>query len=195
MKKKGDEIQKGDLLVDGRVPVYNQEQAIAYYQYYEADADIGIETTIPVDYRLEKVYVEKQHTGRHISGIYFSLGQKIYRSTYSDRAFPYCDVIFKPGKQFIWDDFSVGVGDFIVREYINVEKEYNMEEAKILLEKEFEKNNALLMQKGVQILEKDVTIDVIMEKWALRGTMRVIMPAYSQKPIEEPEEIDDSEGI
>ena len=34
-----------------------------------------------------------------------------------------------------------------------------------------------------------------MEKWALTGTMKVIMPAFTHKLIEEPEEINDSEGI
>ena len=76
-----------------------------------------------------------------------------------------------------------------------MEKEYTKEEAKMLLEKEFEKNNVILIEKGVQILEKNVTIDVIMEKWALTGTMKVIMPAFNHKLIEEPEEINDSEGI
>ena len=34
-----------------------------------------------------------------------------------------------------------------------------------------------------------------MDKWALKGTMKVIMPAFIAKPNEEPEEIDDTEGI
>lgn len=195
MVKKGTEVKKGDLLVNGEVPVYNQDQAVAYYQYYEADADIGIETTIPVDYRLAKVYEEKVYTGRHTEGIYFFVGQKIYRNTWNDRNFRYRDFVLSPVKSISWNHFSVGFGNFQVYEFAKMEKEYTKEEAKKLLEAEFEKNNAILIEKGVQILEKNVTIDIIMEKWALKGTMKVIMPAFIHKPIEEPEEIDDSEGI
>ena len=195
MVKKGTEVKKGDLLVDGKVPVYNEAQEVAYYQYYEADADIGIETTIPVDYRLNKVYVTKSYTGRQSEGSYFFIGQKIYRNKWKDRAFRYRDFVLSPKKSFTWDTFSIGFGSFEVYEYVKMEKEYTEEEAKMLLEKEFEKNNVILIEKGVQILEKNVTIDVIMEKWALTGTMKVIMPAFTHKLIEEPEEINDSEGI
>ncbi|MBR3807315.1 MAG: sporulation protein YqfD [Lachnospiraceae bacterium] len=195
MVKKGTEVKKGDLLVDGKVPVYNEAQEVAYYQYYEADADIGIETTIPVDYRLNKVYVTKSYTGRQSEGSYFFIGQKIYRNTWQDRMFKYRDFVLSPKKGLTWDTISVGFGTFEVYEYVKIEKEYTKEEAKMFLEKEFEKNNAILLEKGVQILEKNVTIDVIMEKWALTGTMKVVMPAFSHKLIEEPEEINDSEGI
>ena len=195
MVKKGTEVKKGDLLVDGKVPVYNEAQEVAYYQYYEADADIGIETTIPVDYRLNKVYVTKNYTGRQSEGSYFFIGQKIYRNTWQDRTFKYRDFVLSPKKSFTWDTISVGLGEFEVYEYVKIEKEYTKEEATVLLEKKFEKNNTILIEKGVQILEKNVTIDVIMEKWALTGTMRVIMPAFIHKLIEEPEEINDSEGI
>lgn len=195
MVKKGAEVKMGDLLVDGKVPVYNEEQTVAYYQYYEADADIGIETTVPVDYRLPKVYVEKVYTGRRTEGKYFFLGQKIYRNTWGDRKFQYRDFVLLPNKNAAMGNISFGFGDFEVHEYAKIEKEYTMEEAKKLLGEEFEKNNVILIEKGVQILEKNVTIDIIMDKWALTGTMKVIMPAYTHKPIEEPEEIDDSEGI
>ena len=195
MVKKGAEVKKGDLLVDGKVPVYNEAQEVAYYQYYEADADIGIETTIPVDYRLNKVYVTKSYTGRQSKGNYFFIGQKIYRNIWKDRTFKYRDFVLSPKKSLTWNTTSVGYGAFEVYEYVKMEKEYTKEEAKMLLEKEFEKNNVILIEKGVQILEKNVTIDVIMEKWALTGTMKVIMPAFNHKLIEEPEEINDSEGI
>ena len=69
-----------------------------------------------------------------------------------------------------------------------------MEEAKVLLGEKFQKNNAILIEKGVQILEKNVTIEMIVDNWALTGEMKVIMPAVIHKPNEKPEEINDSEG-
>ena len=139
MVKKGTEVKKGDLLVDGKVPVYNQDQTVAYYQYYEADADIGIETTIPVNYRLNKVYVEKHYTGRNNKGSYFFVGEKIYRNTWKDKKFIYKDFVLSPRKSIAWDTFSIGFGSFEVYEYVKIEKEYTRETAKKLLEEKFEK--------------------------------------------------------
>lgn len=193
--KKGTEVKAGDMLVDGRVPVYNEDQTVKQYQYYEACADIGIETTVPVEYILSDVYVSKMYTGRSSEGTYFSIGQKIYRNTWGERSFMYRDLILQPEKSISFGETVFGVGTFQCLEYVNMEKKYTSEEAKRLLEEEFEKNNAILIEKGVQILEKDVTIDVIMDKWALTGNMRVIMPAYESRPNEIPEEVDDSEGV
>ena len=195
MVKKGTEVKKGDLLVDGKVPVYHQDQTVAYYQYYEADADIGIKTTIPVEYFLDKIYIEKTYTGRKNKGTYFFVGQSIYRNKLGDRKFLYKDYILNPKKSIVWNDIPLGFGSYEVYEYVKIEKEYTKEEAKRLLEEKFEKNNAILMEKGVQILEKNVTIDVIMGKWALKGTIQVIMPAFTHKPIDKPEDVDDSKGI
>lgn len=195
MVKKGAEVKKGDLLVDGRVPVYKEDQTVAYYHYYEADADIGIETTIPVDYRLSEIYVKKVYTGRKTQGSYFFVGPKIYRNTWNDRNFLYKDFVLEQTSQLNLGGVSVGTGNFKVYEYAKMEKKYTLEEAKLLLEEEFQKNNALLIEKGVQILEKNVTIGIIMDKWALTGTMKVIMPAYTHKLNDKPEEINDSEGI
>lgn len=38
----GDTVEKGQILVSGAVPVYNEDTTIRRYQYYEADADIMI---------------------------------------------------------------------------------------------------------------------------------------------------------
>ena len=195
MVKKGAEVKKGDLLVDGQVPVYNQEQSVAYYQYYDADADIGIETTVEISYELTKVYTEKSYTGRDSTGKYFYLGRKVYRNKFGERKFLYKDVSFESESRISIGSFSFGIGSFQAKEYAKIEKEYTKEEAKVLLTEEFEKNNLILMQKGVQILEKNVTIGIIMDKWTLTGTMKVIMPAYESRPIEIPEETDGSEGI
>lgn len=195
MVKAGSEVKKGQLLVDGRVPVYDINQEISGYQYYDADADILIETTVPVEYTLPEVYTEKVRTGRKAEGFYFFIGNKIYRSHRKEKNFVYKELVLRPEKSLKLGTWSVGYGIFYTYEYAKTEKAYTKEEAERLLYEEFEKNNAIFLQKGVQILEKNVTIDVIMEKWALKGSMRVMMPAFTHKAIEKPEDADDSEGI
>lgn len=193
--KTGMEVKTGDLLVDGKVPVYNQEQLLSYYQYYHADADIMIETTVPVRLELDSIYLQKEYTGRGNSGKYFSWNQKIYHNNIKRKQYPYKDIIYYPLHAINIGNISITFGDFLIKEYVMIEKKYSKKEATEILQKEFDKNNALLLEKGVQILAKDVTIDLIMGKWTLKGEMRVIMPAFIRKPNEIPEVLYDSEGI
>ena len=195
MVKKGEEVKAGDLLVDGKVPVYREDQTIDHYQYYEAKAEIGIETLVTVEYSLESVYLGKNYTGRTNQGKFFFVGKKIYRNIGKDQKFVYKDLSLIKEKEFILGEKKAGYGSFICREYVNVEKEYTKEEAKQLLEEEFLKNNTILIEKGIQILEKNVTIKMIMKNWVLMGSMKVIMPAYESRANEISEEIDDSTGI
>lgn len=194
MVKKGAEVRQGDLLVDGKVPIYDENQELSGYQYYQADADIMIETLYPVSLTLDKVYTQKTYTGRNTKGYYFSVGQKIYRNTWNDRDFIYKDYLLEEKQHWKTGKIQIGIGLFEVKEYMITEKEYSPEEAKNLLEQEFQENNAILVQKGVQILEKNVTIDVIMDGWALTGSMKVNMPAFTHKPIWK-EDDHDSEGL
>lgn len=193
--KKGTVVQKGDLLVDGSVPVYTEDGTIAAYQYYDASADIGIETTLPVCYTLSKVYTQKQYTKREWEGTYIFIGAKIYRNKWGERKFLYKDLVLQPKTSYTIGDQTFGVGVFHTYEYRNIEKEYTLEEASQKLMQEFEKNNAIFIEKGVQILEKNVTIEELMENWVLEGTIKVIMPAFERRWNERLEEADGWEGI
>lgn len=193
--KKGTKVKAGDLLVDGKVPVYREDQTIAHYQYYESEAEIGIETVIPVEYTLEGVYLQKEYTERICEGKFFFVGKKVYRNAWKDRGFIYKDLSYVKEKELAVGKQTVGYGSFLCREYVNVEKEYTKEDAEKILEEEFLKNNIILIEKGVQILGKNVTIEMIMKNWVLKGTMKVIMPAFESRPNEISEEIDDSTGV
>lgn len=64
---KGDEVQKGDILVDGKNDIYNDDGTVNKTIEVNADADIVVRTKMTVDrsYSREydkKVYSEKQYT-------------------------------------------------------------------------------------------------------------------------------------
>lgn len=193
--KKGAIVEKGDLLVDGSVPIYTEDGTISDYQYYDASAEIGIETTLQVQYTLSKIYTEKQYTTREQEGVYFFVGSKIYRNKWGERKFLYKDLLLQPKVSYVLGNQTFGVGIFHTYEYRNIEKEYTLEEASTRLQQEFEKNNAILLEKGVQILEKNVTIEEIMKNWVLKGTIKVIMPAFERRLNEGLEVVDGWEGI
>lgn len=189
--KAGDEIHAGDLILDGKVPVYDENQLIVNYQLYDADADILIDTVVPVSLTLEKTYLEKTYTGRTKKAYYLSIDGVSYRMPGADAGFSVCDRITEQERHITLFGHEIVLSTCLFREYTEIEHAYDRERAGQLLLEQFEKNNLLLEEKGVQIISKDVTIGIIMDKWALTGSMQVYMPAFERRPIELPEEIDD----
>ena len=66
----GAEVKKGDVLVCGSVPVYNEDTTIRKYQYYEADADVYIQRTVHKTEELPLTYEEKEYTGEEKRNFY-----------------------------------------------------------------------------------------------------------------------------
>lgn len=62
--KKGDQVEKGDLLVSGLLPIYNDSQEIVGYEKTNASADVwikyeeSIEITIPRSPDCKTLYIK-----------------------------------------------------------------------------------------------------------------------------------------
>ena len=67
--KKGDQVEKGDLLVSGLLPIYNDSQEIVGYEKTNASADVwikyeeNIEITIPRSQTVRHYTSKKVHSG------------------------------------------------------------------------------------------------------------------------------------
>nr|WP_305133554.1 sporulation protein YqfD [uncultured Acetatifactor sp.] len=66
----GDTVEKGTILVEGKVPVYNEDQTVREYYYVDADADILLEHTITFTESLPWEYTKKEYTGREKKSFY-----------------------------------------------------------------------------------------------------------------------------
>ncbi|MCD8130678.1 MAG: sporulation protein YqfD [Lachnospiraceae bacterium] len=197
MVSRGDEVHPGDLLVDGRIPVLNEDGETDHFLLYEADADILIETVQQVDYRLDKVYVAKEYTGREGSGVWFSVDQTVYRLPQTGAQWKEKERLLEPSFTVTLFGRQLGFGFFEVKEYQSVEKSYTPQEAEALLYAEFEKNNLILEEKGVQITSENVTMEENENFFLLRGEMTVRYATVESRTITEEvtKEIDDTEGL
>ena len=59
----GAEVKKGDILVAGSVPVYNEDATVRRYQYYDADADVLISRNLIKTEEIPLSYRKKEYTG------------------------------------------------------------------------------------------------------------------------------------
>lgn len=174
--KIGDEVKKGDLLVAGEVPIYNDDETIKEYMYVCADADIRLETKLSYDKKLDLLYKKKVYTGEEKTAYYF----RIHKNSFSTSGLPEYeayDIVtdLKQGK--ILDDFYLPLyyGTISYQEYCFKELIYTEKEARMLMETEFEKFCKTLQEKGVQIVEKNVKIEKNGQSLCVDGSILVEM--------------------
>lgn len=158
--KIGDEVKKGDVLVVGEVPIFNDDETVKEYMYVCSDADIRLETQLSYHKELPFAYRKKVYTGEEKTAYYF----RVHKNSFSTAKIPdykHYDIVtdLKQGK--ILHDFYLPLyyGKIIYKEYCLEEFRYTETEARVLLETEFEKKCKTLQQKGVQIVEKNVKIE------------------------------------
>lgn len=176
----GDFVKKDQILVTGEVPIYDDGLQIIKYHYYDADADVWIETSLEYENYLEKVYFEKEYTGRMKKIHYLKIKNRdLHLPVTSDYA--YYDIYTESKQVKLLKKLTLPVyyGTYKVREYYLVEKEYTDEEVLKIFNKNLSNYYASLSEKGVQILEKDVKIEQDIYNWVIRG--KFVLNFYNSK--------------
>ncbi|MBQ8231240.1 MAG: sporulation protein YqfD [Lachnospiraceae bacterium] len=170
----GDVVTKDAILVEGKVPIYNEDATVREYQYVTSDADIYIrhemayQETIPFD------YIKKEYTGREKTRYFVRFGDKELKIT-EEKPFLVYDSIIREKTPVAFEKLSIPIlwGSIIYREYQNVEYKYTVSQAKELLIQKINKIFSDLKEKGVQIIEKNVRIDNDNEQWILSADLIV----------------------
>lgn len=181
MVKAGDSVEKGDVLVSGSVPIYDESQTVTGYHIYDADADIYIRTPIEYKDAVKKsypvIYYMKNDIhvsflelfGRHIDAMC------IYDLLFGKENSAY-EVITEKKQLILLDNIYLPVyyGKINKKEYYIRYMTYTDDEMKGLLLEQFEKFILGLQQKGVQIVEKNVKIVENREGMEINGDLLVI---------------------
>ena len=174
MVKVGDAVAKGDVLVAGNVPVYNEDATVREYLYVDADADIWLEHAMSFSARLPFDYIQKEYTGRTKKRFYLRIGNHEWKMP-QERPFLVYDSLIRESRPLVFEKLLIPVyqGSYTYREYKNVEHEYTLEQAEALLSEKLRTFLASLEEKGVQIIEKDVKIDTNGGSWVISGQFTV----------------------
>ncbi|MDL2300752.1 sporulation protein YqfD [Lachnospiraceae bacterium OttesenSCG-928-D06] len=170
----GDIIEKGTILVEGKVPIYNDDATIREYQYVTADADIYMEYILPYEDSLPYDYIKKEYTGRESSRYFLRFGNKEIKIMVESPYLVY-DCVIKENKPTIFEKLSVPVfgGSYTYREYQNVEYIYSTSEVNEIMSEKINAFMENLSEKGVQIIEKNVKIESKGDLWVVSGSFLV----------------------
>ena len=184
----GDTVEAGTILVEGKVPIYNDDTTIREYHYVDADADIVLEYTINFQDQLSFDYVKKVYTGREKKNYYLRFGGRQIRLPQNQPYLVY-DSLIRESMPLIFQKLSIPValGTYTYREYQNVEYEYTIEEAENALNEKLISFITSLEEKGVQIIEKNVKIDTDSGAWILYGEFLVQGPVGKSAATVKPE--------
>ncbi len=178
----GDEVETGDLLVSGALPIYNDTQEIVSYQYVAADADIIIRRAVPYRDMVQKTVEVKQYTGEkrqkwllRIGEIPFALPGGFSRlQTYDTVAET---VQLEPLPNFY---LPVYLEKITARAYEKQKIERTEEEMERLLAENLQYFLEDMTEKGTQIFEKNIRIERQETSAAAVGTLTVGEPAVKR---------------
>ena len=179
-------VEKGELLVGGRVPVTNDSGEVERTLFVRADADIRLRTTKIYREWVPHFQTVRSYTGKKQRGFRLRAGA--------------VDILAMPplaGKRN-WDLTGVSrqivlFGDFFLpvwteaitaREYEKVERKRTKTELNDLTKAVHERKLQKLTEKGVQIIENDVKILDNSNGWIICGSMTVEEEAGTGQKLE-----------
>lgn len=200
MVHEGQEIKEGDMLVSGKIPIYNDAAEIINYQYCVADSDILLNTSYTYTDSFPLAYESKEYTGN---------AKKSYFVTLLDQSFTFpkrkpefenysagsTENQLKLGKNFYLPFFY---GKITYNEYVVKNKTYTKQQAISIAQNNLKNFCEDLEEKGVQITKNNVNINVTGKNCVANGTIQVIEAIGKRVPteiVELPKENDTEKGI
>ncbi|MDE7020709.1 MAG: sporulation protein YqfD [Lachnospiraceae bacterium] len=180
----GDTVEKGQILVSGAVPVYNEDTTIRRYQYYEADADIMIMYEKSLCVERKTAWQDKEYSGREKNILLLGFQDKEWNLSAGKVKFETYDVSGEKKQVQLLDHLFLPVfyGVKQAKEYTLVPKVHTEEEMQQIMEEEWNKILQTLDEKSVQIIEKNVTINKNREFWVLNAHMQLMEEAIQTVP-------------
>jgi len=171
-----DEVKKGDTLVSGIVPIYNDAGEWIDSIYCKADADIFLQYEYTFQDILPETYEQKIYTGEELIIPYIRMGKKEYRLRYAEHVFQKCDCIINENKIQPLKDYylPISYGSFCYREYYMVQKKYSETEVKRICSEKVNHIIESLAKKGVQIIQKNVKIKKNSRQYLLQVNFTLI---------------------
>ena len=174
----GMEVKAGDILVEGIIPIYNEDTTVKRYDYCRADADILLKSLYDVTEQIEEKYEAKVYTGKQRNRRFVMIGDKKLKLPDFLPSYETYDVLEERTQMRLFDNYYLPIyfGKEQVREYVNEERTYTRDEVKVMFEERIQKIMQTLEEKGVQIIEKDVTINKYKGTWNLKVHFTMIEP-------------------
>lgn len=174
--KAGDTVTAGQILVSGVVKLYNDSQEKIGEHQVRADATVMAQTTLPYHDSFLLTHPVKWHTGRERYQLSLWLFDQEFFLDGNIKGFDVYDIVSEQGKLIIGEDFTLPIRWQVNRlcEYEETSAIYSKKQAISMAEENCERFFENLLEKGVQIVEKNVRIDMMGDECIAEGTLTLI---------------------
>ena len=181
----GDEVEQGQLLVLGRIDILNDSGEVAGYQYTAADADVYARTTYTYYDEFVLSHEVRHPTGKKRHGFYAKLGGKTISFNLKP-GFEHFSALNTEYPLKLTENFylPLAFGSTLYEEYEIYTESYSKAEAKAIAEANLDEFQENLIQKGVQIIENNVKIEVGTNTCMAVGTITAVEEIGSSTPAE-----------
>lgn len=178
MVKAGQQVEKGDVLIEGRYEIYGDDLAVIEERQVRADGDVIGQVTYNIDETIDKAYTKKEYTGNeytltecYANGMDFDMSLWFQKKKYK-----LYDTYSRYEQIVIGDSFylPVIVEKKVVKEYILGESVYSDEEVTALAERKLMYILKKIEENTIQILENNVKIEVGEKNCRLYGQIIVL---------------------
>ncbi len=196
----GDRVEKGDILVLGRVDVADDSGEVTGYQYQRSDADIFADTTLEYRDEMSLTYEEKVYDGKKKYEPYIRLGKFTISVGSISNKYEHSEILSKERQLKAGENFylPVSLGIKTARSYALEEKTYSQDRTRELLSRNFRRFCDDLAEKGIHIRENDVKIHLYADSAVASGTLflneRITEEADTEILTIERKETDESVG-
>lgn len=181
--KAGDVVKQGDMLVGGALPITDDAGEIINYQYVAADADIYGKTIYKYTDSFELKYQKHEDTGNIQKGIYLKIHEKSIFLGKNKVKYKNYHILSNINQLKLGENFYLpfSVGTVQVFEEKVTDSKYTKSQAEAKAKQRLFKFIETLKEKGVQIQENNVTIDIDQTKCKASGNLVVIEPLGIRK--------------
>jgi similar to stage IV sporulation protein len=179
--KVGDTVEKGQVLVSGQVPIYNDDMQVVDYQIYDADADIFIQTDYEYKKSLSYTYSVVYYTDNDIKSHFlqicgYNFSNLRFNKFFREKRNMSYETITSRTQLKISENFYLPVyyGTIDRKEYYVKYLTYTDDEISTKLTDDFEKIILKLQEKGIKIVEKNVEMVQNKNDMELNGKLVVV---------------------
>lgn len=185
--KEGDEVKKGDVLIEGKISIPDENGNLKREEYCEADGDIWLIYSVPINETLEWKYEKKEYSGLEEVRYYIETGEEKWGVDIRKVPFLKYDVIEERKQARLLGNIPIPITicKRIYRDYNIVDKKYTEEQGKSIINHNFNKIITSLEEKGVHIMKKDVKI--ISDSVLIRISGNIVIKELCElkKPLED----------
>lgn len=187
----GDEVKKGDVLIEGKVYIYNEDETLKKVDYLTADGDIEGRYQQNYEKNYQRKHVVRDYDGKSWKTYGFEIGDKNFQLPSWQNFFgqnsdgDLTEIWFWKKKFRLTPTFYLPFS-LVYTEYVpykNVMEDYTDEELKQMAEKELQKYLHELEKKGVQIISNSVTISLDAGGGHAKGVLTLNGPIGKEVPI------------